>query len=129
MLIYDFVADTTKLAGNGLEAFEGFFDVTYRKHDYDYGRSVAQQKLNSYKDQPGSIFANLHWTPKAIDPIDPNLNNVDLSHVDEAKRQQVKSQITSAADAFLQELGVEIAVRKIIEVAFIDGRVKKLLSL
>jgi predicted acylesterase/phospholipase RssA len=129
MLIYDFVADTTKLAGGGLDAFEGFFDVSYRKHDYDYGRSVAQQRLNLYKDQPGSVFANLHWTPKPIDPIDPNLNNVDLSRVDEAKRQQVKTQITAAADAFLKELDVEIAVRKIIEVAFIDGRVKKLLSL
>jgi hypothetical protein len=129
MLIYDFVADAANLAGDGLDAFEGFFDVTYRKHDYDYGRSVAQQKLTLYKGQAGSIFANLHWTPKPIDPIDPNLNNVDLSQVDEAKRQQVKTQIFAAADAFLKELNVEIAVRKIIEVAFIDGRVKKLLSL
>jgi hypothetical protein len=129
MLIYDFVADATELAGNGLDAFEGFFDVSYRKHDYDYGRSVAQQKLRQYKAQPGSIFANLHWTPKPIDPIDPNLNHVDLSKVDENKRQKVKDQICAAADGLLQELNVDFAARKIIEAAFVDGAVKKLLSL
>ena len=129
MLIYDFVADTAQLAGNGLDAFEGFFDVSYRKHDYDYGRSVAQQKLKQYKGQPGSIFANLQWTPKPIDSIDPTLNQVDLSRVDESKREQVKTQICNAADALLQELNVDFAARKIIEVAFLDGRVKKLLCL
>jgi hypothetical protein len=129
MLIYDFVADTTQLAGNGLDAFEGFFDVSYRKHDYDYGRSAAQQKLMQYKAQPGSIFSDLHWTPKPIDAIDPNLNHVDLSKVDEEKRQQMKNQISSAADALLEELSVDFAVRKVIEVAFVDDQIKKMLSL
>jgi Patatin-like phospholipase len=128
MLIYDFVADTTKLASNGFEAFEGFFDVSYRKHDYDYGRSIAQQNLARYKAQ-GGIFADLHWTPKPIDQIDPNLNNLDMAKVDEGKRNQVKDQILSAADSFFQELGVNFAERKIVELAFVDGQVKKLLSL
>lgn len=128
MLIYDFVADTTKLAGNGLEAFEGFFDFRYRKHDYDYGRSVTQQKLKDYKAK-GGIFANLHWTPKPIDPIDPDLDNVQMSDVDEDTRKDVKGQILSAADAFFAELGLNFAERKIVEVALVDGQVKKLLSL
>lgn len=129
MLIYDFVADTSKLAGNGLDAFEGFFDVKYRKHDYDYGRSVAQEKLNDYAAQMGGIFSNLHWTPKPIDEIDPNLNQVDFSQVDKTKREQVKTQIDAGAGALLEELNVDLAARKLIELAFIDGRVKKLLAL
>lgn len=128
MLIFDFVADTAKLAGGGLEAFEGFFDVSYRKHDYDYGRSVAQQNLARYKAQ-GGIFVDLHWTPRPIDPIDPTLNKVDMTKVDEDKRNKVKDQILSAADAFLQELGVNLAERKIVEIAFVDGQVKKMLAL
>jgi hypothetical protein len=128
MLIYDFVADTTKLASNGLEAFGGFFDVSYRKHDYDYGRSVAQQNLTRYKAQ-GGIFADLHWTPKPIDPIDQNLNNLSMAQVDQGKRNQVKDQIVSAADSFFQELGVNLAEREVIKVGFVDGQVKKLLSL
>jgi len=129
MLIYDFVADTTKLAGNGLHAFEGFFDVKYRKHDYDYGRSVAQQKLREYATQPGSIFANLQWVPKPIDAIDPNLNQVDMSQVDKQKREQVKDQVSAAVDSFLQEGNIDFAARKIVELAFVDGRIKKLLAL
>ncbi len=45
MLIYDFVPVPEKLASNGLLAFGGFFDVSYRKHDYDYG---AASRSNSY---------------------------------------------------------------------------------
>ena len=108
MLIYDFVADSSLLAGEGLAAFEGFFDISFRKHDYDYGRQVAQQKLAQYAARPDSIFANLHWTPQPIDPIDPKLKHVDMSQVDEEKRKQVKNQIDSAANALLQELGVEV---------------------
>jgi hypothetical protein len=26
------------------------------------------------ENQPGSVFANLHWTPQPIDPIDPTMN-------------------------------------------------------
>lgn len=47
----------------------------------------------------------------------------------EDKRRQVKDQISAAAEAFLKELDVDLPVRKIIEVAFLDGRVNKLLSL
>jgi hypothetical protein len=129
MLIYDFVAGDSELAGNGLESFEGFFDVSYRKHDYDYGRSVAQEKLKLYAAQAGSVFANLHWTPKPIDSIDPTLNHLDMSKVDKGKREQVKSQLIGAADAFLQELNIDLPARKLLEVALIDGRIKKLLSL
>jgi hypothetical protein len=58
--------------------------ASYRKHDYDYGRSVAQQNLKRYQSQSGDIFATLHWTPKPIYPLTPDLNHVDLSRVDEA---------------------------------------------
>jgi len=129
MLIYDFVADTTQLASNGLHAFEGFFDVSYRKHDYDYGRRMAQKQLALYKTQSGSVFANLHWNPKPIDQIDPNLNNFDMSKVDKSKRQQVYSQICSAADALLQELYVNVVVRKALMLLFINGQIKKMLAL
>ncbi len=38
-------------------------------------------------------LANLHWTPKPIDTIDPRLNNIQMSQVDKAKRQRVYDQI------------------------------------
>lgn len=129
MLIYDFVADPEKLASNGLVAFAGFFDVSYRKHDYDYGRSVAQQKLATYQAQPESIFSNLHWTPKAIDQIDQSLNNVQMSEVDETRRLKVYNQISAAADQLLEELSVELLIRKPVLWFFVQKQIKKLLAL
>ena len=129
MLIYDFVADTKFLAGGGLLAFEGFFDVNYRKHDYDYGRTVAQRQLALYKTQEHGVFANLHWIPKPIDPVDPALNNIQMEKVDKAKREIVRDQIHDAADALLQELEVNVLVRKAILTFFLDGQTKKLLAL
>jgi hypothetical protein len=129
MLIYDFVAVPELLASNGLLAFAGFFDVSYRKHDYDYGRSMGQQQLAKYQTQPGSVFSNLHWTPKPIDPIDQTLNNIQIAQVDEAKRRKVYDQIRDAADDLLEELNVNIFIRKALMLFFIDGQVKKLLAL
>jgi predicted acylesterase/phospholipase RssA len=129
MLIYDFVAVPEQLASNGLLAFAGFFDVSYRKHDYDCGRTMGQQQLAKYKTQPGSVFSNLHWTPKPIDPIDQSLNNIQMAQVDKTKRQKVYDQIRDAADDLLQELNVNVLIRKAIMLFFIDGQVKKLLAL
>jgi hypothetical protein len=129
MLIYDFVAVPEQLASNGLLAFAGFFDVSYRKHDYDYGRSVAQQQLAKYKLQPGSVFSNLHWTPKSIDPIDQSLNDLQIAQVDKSKRQKVYDQISSAANDLLEELNVDAILRKPLMWFFIEGQVKKLLAL
>jgi len=129
MLIYDFVAVPEQLASNGLLAFAGFFDVSYRKHDYDYGRSVAQQQLAKYKAQPGSVFSNLHWTPKPIDPIDQNLNNVQMAQVDKTKRQKVYDQIRDAANELLEELDVTVFIPKPLMWFFIEEQIKKLLAL
>jgi hypothetical protein len=106
MFVYDFVAEPELLASTGLMAFAGFFDVSYRKHDYDYGRSVAQQRLTQYKAQPDGIFSNLHWSPKPIDPIDQKLNGIQMAQVDETKRRKVCDQIKDAAEQLLEELEV-----------------------
>jgi hypothetical protein len=129
MLIYDFVAEPSLLASTGLMAFAGFFDISYRKHDYDYGRSVAQKRLAQYKSQPGGIFSNLHWTPEPIDPIDPKLNGIEMSQIDEGKRQKVCDQIESAAEELLEELDMNFIIRKAVMSFYVQGQIKKLLAL
>lgn len=129
MLIYDFVAEPELLASSGLMAFSGFFDISYRKHDYDYGRSVVQKKLPIYQKLPNSVFSNLHWAPKSIDPINQSLNNIQMEQVDKAKRQKVYNQISSAASELLQELKINAFIRKPLMWFFIDGQIKKLLAL
>lgn len=129
MFVYDFVAEPQLLASTGLMAFVGFFDVRYRKHDYDYGRTVAQQRLVQYKAQPGSVFSNLHWTPKPIDPVDQDLNGIPMVQVDEAERQKVYDQIKDAANELLKELDVNTAIRDALMLFYVDGQIKKLLAL
>jgi hypothetical protein len=129
MNIYDFLADTKMLAGNQLSAFQGFFDVKYRKHDYDYGRSVAQMQLQQYQNQPGSIFSGLQWKPRSIDPIDPTLNSLPMSKVDKGLRQKVYSQFCGTVDQLLQELNVNPFIRWAANTFYIQGQIKKLLAL
>lgn len=129
MLIYDFVAQPELLASTGLMAFAGFFDVSYRKHDYDYGRSVAQKNLGVYQKLPDSVFANLHWTPKPIDPLDPRLNGIQMADVDQSKREQVYRQVCGAADQLLKELDMNVAIREPLMLFFVHGQIKKLLAL
>jgi hypothetical protein len=129
MLIYDFVAEPKLLASSGLMAFAGFFDVSYRKHDYDYGRSVAQRQLPIYQKEPNSVFSNLHWTPKPIDPIDQSLNNIQMAQVDKTKRQNVYDQISDAANDLIEELDLNMFIRKLLMWFFIEGQIKKLLAL
>jgi trimethylamine:corrinoid methyltransferase-like protein len=52
-----------------------------------------------------------------------------MSNVDKTKRQQVYKQIRDAADALLQELGVEVLVRKALMLFYVQGKIKKLLAL
>jgi Patatin-like phospholipase len=129
MLIYDFVAEPKLLASSGLMAFAGFFDVSYRKHDYDYGRSVAQLQLSAYQKLPNSVFSNLHWTPKPIDPIDQKLNGIQMAQVDKAKRQKVYEQIKAAANKLLEELNVNAAIRTALMWFYVQGQIKKMLAL
>lgn len=129
MLIYDFSAVPEKLASTGLVAFEGFFDVRYRKHDYDYGRTRAQERLKEYQALDNSIFSKLHWTPKPIPEIDQSLNNVQMAQVDEAQRQDVYRQIIAAADELLDELDLNLFSRKLVLLFFVGRQIKKLLAL
>jgi hypothetical protein len=129
MQIYDFVAEPDLLASGGMVAFGGFFDVRYRKHDYDYGRSVAQARLRDYAGLAGSVFANLHWTPTAIDAIDPALNNLQMTSVDQGLREKVASQLDGAANALLQELGLDELERLGVNQCLLEKQIKGLLSL
>jgi len=129
MYIYDFVADPTKLASGGLSAFIGFFDQTYRDHDYDYGRSVAQARIAGYAAQPGSVFEGLHWTPQAIRPIDSKLDSIPMSDVNRDERQAVCNQMLQAADALLSELGLNEVERLGVKELVIKKKIETMLAL
>ena len=128
MYIYDFVADPTQLAGGGLFAFVGFFDERYRKHDYEYGRSVAQKMLTTYASED-TVFQGLHWSPGPVGAIDSSLNSVQMKDVDVKVRQQVFSQLLSSANSLLREMGLNALECWGAKKFFVEKQLKRLLAL
>ena len=83
MKIYGVTAKDSELAGAGVESFLGFFDQSYRDHDYDVGRKHARDFLLQH-GKPGSCTLG----PIVFDParhplrkIDESLNGIGISQV------------------------------------------------
>lgn len=127
MYICAITADDSELASSGVDAFLGFFDQTYRDHDYDVGRTKAQEFL---KTPPGTL-GPINWQPdEPIRDINHELDGLQLQDVDEDKRRQFKSRLQNRAHAVLEELGVPTAIiREAIDLAFISPQLDKLLKL
>ena len=103
MQIYGIVTQDKKLAGAGVFAFLGFFDQSYRDHDYDWGRSVAQQLLGSAAfAQPGQL-GPIRYTPAAIRSIDGNLDGLPLNQVPSDQVGDLKNGLTERINEILKE--------------------------
>ena len=132
MYIFDFLADTSKLAGAALAAFQGFFDQKFRDHDYDYGREQGRCCLKSYHEQAGGFFSTLHWTPdptKPIRPIDLTLNHASLTAISLPERQALSSRLSDAADILLTEAGFGKLTRWALRTFVINGKIRSFLGL
>src|SRR5262249_55373936 len=128
MFICSVTADDSELASSGIEAFIGFFDRAYRDHDYDVGRTKAQEQF--LKNPPGTL-GPIRWEPsEQIRPIDAKLNGLKLEAVDASKRKLFKSRLQDRAHAILAELGVPTAIlREAIDWVVISPQLNKLLRL
>jgi len=84
MRIYGIVTDAEKLAGAGLFAFIGFFDQVFRDHDYDWGRTIAQQLLAKPLFQAPGQLGPIRYTPAAIRPINAALSGILLKDIPKA---------------------------------------------
>ena len=84
MRIYGIVTDAEKLAGAGLFAFIGFFDQVFRDHDYDWGRTIAQQLLAKPLFQAPGQLGPIRYTPAAIRPIIAALSGILLKDIPKA---------------------------------------------
>jgi hypothetical protein len=125
MFICSVTADDSELASSAVAAFLGFFEQAYRDHDYDVGRTKAQQFLQA---PPGRLGPIRH-SPEPIRAIDHRLDGLSLDHVDRDKRQQVKERLQDRAQEILKELGVSLLVRKPIDWFFISPQLDKILRL
>jgi hypothetical protein len=103
MQIYGIVTKDGDLAGAGIFAFLGFFDVRYRDHDYDCGRTVAQRLLANPKfGEPGQL-GPIRFTPAPIRPIDPTLTGLHLDQVPKTQVKEFKDGLTARINEILKD--------------------------
>jgi Patatin-like phospholipase len=131
MVIYGITASAEELAGSELEAFVGFFEQEYRDHDYDVGRTKAQEFLQNNSGFLGTAgnLPLIKYVPKPINPINHDLDGLALTGVPRDLRETVKSRLDDRANDLLEELKVSWPVREAIKIAFVDPNLKKLLQL
>ncbi|SPF41596.1 putative Phospholipase [Syntrophobacter sp. SbD1] len=101
MRILAITSDESELAGSDLQAFCGFFDFKYRKHDYDVGRDKAQQFLLDSNCPLGK----LNFFPEKIDDIDHSLDNLKLDAMDRSIREDVYGRLKDRFLEMLKEAG------------------------
>ncbi|MEY2483113.1 MAG: hypothetical protein QOK24_1641 [Verrucomicrobiota bacterium] len=144
MNIYGITAENTELAGAGLFAFEGFFDLQLRRHDYNLGRQKAQKFLNDHQTAAPERLAGNVQPPPDIGPIrctftavpeikvptrDLQTGDVLVSELDRSVRQKLYEAISSRADDLLVESKVPWLVRKGIKAFFVNPQLKRRLGL
>jgi hypothetical protein len=69
MYIYGITATNQELAGGGMFAFLGFFDLTLRQHDYNLGRQKARAFLAQHRYRTPKDAAGSDEPPPDIGPI------------------------------------------------------------
>jgi len=103
MEIYGIVTKDGDLAGAGIFAFLGFFDISYRDHDYDWGRTVAQRLLaNPAFNQAGQL-GPLRYNPAPIRPIDPSLTGLHLRSVSRSDVSNFKDGLTTRVNQVIKD--------------------------
>jgi Patatin-like phospholipase len=152
MYIYGITATNQELAGAGLFAFLGFFDLTLRQHDYNLGRRKARAFLIQHRNRaleraPGSPepppdIGPIRYEP--TDPIpdipvserDPKSGDVLVSQLNRGVRERLLKTISQRADELLSEIFAGMNVPKFLVGPlssllglFIKGELKKRLAL
>ena len=102
MTVLGIISNDSELAGADCFAFGGFFDIKYRKHDYDVGRTNAQKFLN----KPDCPLGRLNFTAEPIDAIDPLLNGLKLKDMDKSILNKFYEQVKSNIIDTLNKAGV-----------------------
>jgi len=101
MRILAITSDDSELAGTDLQAFSGFFDFKYRKHDYDVGREKAQKFLLD----PSCPLGKINFSPEKIDAIDHTLDNLKLETMDRSIRENVYGRLQDRCMNMLSQAG------------------------
>jgi hypothetical protein len=117
MYIYGITATNQELAGGGMFAFLGFFDLTLRQHDYNLGRQKARAFLAQHRNRAPERVAGSAEPPPDIGPIrydptdtipvipvpqrDPKTGDVLISDLDPGVRMRLLETSSRRVDTLL----------------------------
>lgn len=129
MYIYTVTAGDHELAGAQLLAFLGFFDQDYRQHDYDIGRTKAQQLLTSSIGRENGPLPVLRYTPQPVRPVNAALAGTKIADAPIEKRKAVRDRLKNRADIILKEANLPIILREPLELLYVNGKINDFLGL
>jgi hypothetical protein len=129
MYIYTATASSQELAGAQLMAFLGFLDQDYRQHDYDVGRTKAQELLSSLGARDSGPLPVLRYTPQPIRAIDPALAGSKITDAPIQKRKALRDRLKNRADIILKEANLPMILRGPLELFYVNGKISELLGL
>jgi Patatin-like phospholipase len=120
MYIYGITATNQELAGGGMFAFLGFFDLTLRQHDYNLGRQKARAFLAQHRNRAPERVAGSAEPPPDIGPIrydptdtirvipvpqrDPKTGDVLISDLDPGVRTRLLETTSQRVDTLLSSV-------------------------
>jgi hypothetical protein len=130
MYIYGITATNYELAGGGMFAFSGFFDLTLRQHDYNLGRQKAREFLSQHRGLAPERLAGSPEPPPDIGPI--RYNPADTINVIEVPPRNPQT-----GDVLISELNLDVRKRllntagqrvdELLDEVFVSLKVPKLL--
>ena len=124
MNILGITASDGELAGAKLACFAGFFDIKYRKHDYDLGRIKARSFLLAGNSPLGRI--NYH--PEEIAPLE-DFGDLNVEDIDKKSRENVYDRFEDRILRALAAANIGLVERKALYEVVIRPRLKNVLGL
>jgi hypothetical protein len=129
MYIYPVAASDQELAGAQLMAFLGFLDQDYRQHDYDVGRTKAQQFLTTSVAQQKGPLSALHYVPQPVRPINDKLAGIQITDAPLEKRKALRGRLKDRADIILKEATLPMILRDPLKMLYLNGKINDFLGL
>jgi hypothetical protein len=143
MTIYGITAKEEELFGHPFFAFQGFFDIQFRHHDYNVGRQKAQEFLQNHRSPghkkrhgsddtlpelgpihcklPDDIFTFDDVLGKGLIPKTSALTNGD-------SKDRLLKAIMERVDAILADLEVPFLLRGPLKWFVIEGKIRQFLD-
>jgi hypothetical protein len=152
MYIYGITATNQELAGGGMFAFVGFFDLILRQHDYNLGRQKARAFLAQHRNRTPERVDGSAEPPPDIGPIrydpadsipdipvpqrDPATGDILISDLDPGVRTRLLETTSQRVDTLLKNVLVSLRLPNLLIGPLcwllglaIKGEIKKRLAL